>query len=1568
MTRTFVVPNRNPANRWRIAASAIVAGLIGLLAGGAASAQAADAHILIYSGTVAHRHSEAITNGIGPIQAALTAAGVTHDWEDCDGAGTGTNQCQNANKNPRIFSAANLAQYDAVFFFNAGGHTGGSGATGPLWTDPQRDAIRTFVNNGGGIAANHLATDIGAGAVSWGWWDGMGNSAIGSTMPGHPAAPQTGNIQVTDRHHPSTSDLPEEWPISDEFYMFNRSVRGTHHVLMSLDENTPGFNPGGLAMGQDHPVSWCRRYDGGRVYANALGHYGSLYQPSGGQPSNLVKSLVGGVLWVAGVAGEEGDCGGTVWENFRRTTLATDLNGPIGIDIAEDGKVYWTEIGAPGHESSGRLRMYDPDTNSTNLVATILTRADALGASEDGVLGMTLDPNFTSNRHVYIYYSPRGASEGWPNTGASMTLGYNLVSRFQLNAAGTAVVSEQEILRIPKTKVAPNGDGGPSGATTNWPAHTGGAGMDFDGAGNLYIGVGDDVNPYDANRDYSPIDQRYENRYDARNTSANTNDLRGKVLRIKPRPNASGAAGQGTTYDIPTGNMFPVGTAQTKPEIYAMGFRQPFSVHADPEIPGKVVVGEYGPDAGSNNASRGPAGIIEWNHITQPGFYGWPFCTGDNSTANTYFRFQYPSGPTGAQFDCSLANIPNESSFNTGLANIPGPAVPATIWHKRDGTAPARQGIPTAGGGQEANSGPVYRFDPDNPSETKWPAYFDGSWIVYNRSQNWWRETKLRSDGTLLRANPLPQPSQLGGGPSSMVIPTRFGPDGSLYMASWVGGGRGDQGQASQLMRIDYVGDQEDESPPTATATVSGITGPGGAYVGKATLNIEAEDVGISGVSRIDLRINGGDWQPFPNDNFADPFVHSQPFNTPGAYEVEYRAVDRGGIQGEVESIEFRVMSAVECTFDRSDDFNDFSIDTSKWTVRSDPGYQVVESGGSMVLPVLWEVDGTATGPISLVTQQVPDGDWSVTTRVTVNHTGNWQSAGLMLWQSDSNFIKFGYTQHGNPGTDNRNIEFTSDNPSDVREFSTHHVATSFGNTVWLRLYRIGNTIHGDLANDVGGQPGTWVKHSGTRPVNTSPPREGAGVRLGMYAGGQQNAPWNVTAAFDFFEMTPDTADCPGDGTPPVTTATINGSTPSASYPGPVEVSLSATDGDDPEATGVDYVEYRQGTSGVWTKVENNDEEEPFVVEFDISQNGPHTVQYRSADVGGNISQSQKMFFTIGSDSAADVYASDMPDLYKWIPNSVGVNLDEKVTWHFDGISQGGTATTNHNLRLVRPGDDPLTESFAASPSPVVPGSAPSSFDLDESGTWTFYCSLHVSAPPGATNWSGMVGTVDVGGPGVDVLPPSTTASVSPTPPASGNHTGPVELTLTAVDGTSASASGVAFTEYSFNQPLPADATSPLRFENTGSDEPFSSVLDLEEPGTYTVYYRSVDNMGNREGNKSVTVTIQPKPPALVLKPSSKTTKLGKGKTKATVKIKVTNSGGATPSKIRVCATAPKSKLKISGKCKTVKNLAAGKSKQVKFKINLKPAAKGKTTKVKITATAPGAKKRTAAAKVRSAG
>ena len=75
--------------------------------------------------------------------------------------------------------------------------------------------------------------------------------------------------------------------------------------------------------------------------------------------------------------------------------------------------------------------------------------------------------------------------------------------------------------------------------------------------GSLYISTGDNTNPFDSNG-FNPIDERSGRvAWDAQRTSANTNDLNGKILRIKPMEIPTGPPGLDTTYTIPAGNLFP---------------------------------------------------------------------------------------------------------------------------------------------------------------------------------------------------------------------------------------------------------------------------------------------------------------------------------------------------------------------------------------------------------------------------------------------------------------------------------------------------------------------------------------------------------------------------------------------------------------------------------------------------------------------------------------------------------------------------------------------------------------------------------------------------------------------------------------------------------------------------------------------------------------------------------------------------------------------------------------------------------------------------------------------------
>src|SRR5689334_15376748 len=93
------------------AITSLLAALALALAPAAADAQD-NKRLLLYTGTTGFRHTDAINNGRPVVQTALEGAGYTVDWEDCTNNGGGTNNCDNANKNPRIFTDENLARYD----------------------------------------------------------------------------------------------------------------------------------------------------------------------------------------------------------------------------------------------------------------------------------------------------------------------------------------------------------------------------------------------------------------------------------------------------------------------------------------------------------------------------------------------------------------------------------------------------------------------------------------------------------------------------------------------------------------------------------------------------------------------------------------------------------------------------------------------------------------------------------------------------------------------------------------------------------------------------------------------------------------------------------------------------------------------------------------------------------------------------------------------------------------------------------------------------------------------------------------------------------------------------------------------------------------------------------------------------------------------------------------------------------------------------------------------------------------------------------------------------------------
>jgi cytochrome c len=475
--------------------------------------------------------------------------------------------------------------------------------------------------------------------------------------------------------------------------------------------------------------------------------------------------------------------------NFQKVTLDDFPGEPIALAVLPDRRVLHTA-------RTGEVRINDPRTGLNVLAAKI----PVYQHDEEGVQGVAIDPGFRSNRWVYIYYSPPmntpvddpatpAVNEGnAPEQGTAADFapfkGVMRLSRFKLERNTLNLGTEQKILEV--------------GTDRGICCHVGGK-IDFDAQGNLYLSTGDDTNPF-ASNGFVPIDERANRNpaFDAQRTAANTNDLRGKLLRIKVRANGS--------YTIPDCNLFEVGTARTRPEIYAMGLRNPFRFAVDKNT-GVVYVGDYSPDARAANPARGPAGHGRWMAVDKPANYGWPYCVAPDLP---YVDYDFATSTSGAPFDC--ANPVNDSPNNTGRRNLPKVEKAEVIYSY----GPSAEFPELGTGGIGPMGGPAYDFDRTNKSATKWPAEFDGLPLFYEWTRDYVKAFHLDRRNQVTQIDPV-LPSIVFDNPMDL----EFGPDGALYVLEY-GDGYFAENPDAQLARIDFVRGNRTPIPKVTATPTSG--------------------------------------------------------------------------------------------------------------------------------------------------------------------------------------------------------------------------------------------------------------------------------------------------------------------------------------------------------------------------------------------------------------------------------------------------------------------------------------------------------------------------------------------------------------------------------------------------------------------------------------------------------------------------------------------------------------------------------------------------------------------------
>lgn len=441
-------------------------------------------------------------------------------------------------------------------------------------------------------------------------------------------------------------------------------------------------------------------------------------------------------------AHEEGNDGIAPEENrFVKEVFVTNLFEPTELDVLPDGKILFTQ-------RRGAIKQYDPATGAFITYDSI----PVFHEFEDGLMGMALDPDFEQNQWVYLYYSPVGDRP------------VQFLSRFSYTLSGLKdeiVMLEVDVQR-------------------NECCHTGGS-IEFGPEGLLFLSTGDDTNPF-ASEGYGPMDNRVGREdWDARRSSANTNDLRGKILRIRPELDGS--------YSIPKGNLFEDEDPKTRPEIYVMGCRNPYRIAVDRKR-GWLFWGDVGPDANNDDSLRGPRGHDEFNIATKPGNYGWPLFVADN---RAYRQYDYATQTSGAYYDPE--HPVNDSHNNTGVKELP-PAIPAPIFYPYANSSVFPQ---VRNGGRNAMAGPVYYSDLYE-GHNKFPAFFDGRVFFFDWMRGFIFSLGLDEEGQITDWYPFVPHMAFNN-----LMDMAFGPDGQLYILEY-GTGWFTQNENAVLARIRYEG------------------------------------------------------------------------------------------------------------------------------------------------------------------------------------------------------------------------------------------------------------------------------------------------------------------------------------------------------------------------------------------------------------------------------------------------------------------------------------------------------------------------------------------------------------------------------------------------------------------------------------------------------------------------------------------------------------------------------------------------------------------------------------------
>jgi len=281
---------------------------------------------------------------------------------------------------------------------------------------------------------------------------------------------------------------------------------------------------------------------------------------------------------------------------FSESRIPGTLSAPTAMSFAPDGRLFVCEQG-------GRLRVIRDGA----VLATPFVTISVNSSGERGLLGVAVDPDFATNRFVYVYYTTSGAPI------------HNRLARFTASASNPDVSDPSNppgglaLLDLPDLSSATN--------------HNGGA-IHFGSDGKLYIAVGDNANGANA--------QSLSTRL-------------GKVLRI----NKDGSIPADNPVNFPAPNAGS--TSGVNRAIWARGLRNPFTF-AIQQGTQRIHINDVGQDTWE-----------EVNELVAGANYGWPMVEGPEPPNQSGVRYPIHSYANQGS-NCAIVGA---AFYNPAVQNFP---------------------------------------------------------------------------------------------------------------------------------------------------------------------------------------------------------------------------------------------------------------------------------------------------------------------------------------------------------------------------------------------------------------------------------------------------------------------------------------------------------------------------------------------------------------------------------------------------------------------------------------------------------------------------------------------------------------------------------------------------------------------------------------------------------------------------------------------------------------------------------------------------------------------------------